>query len=110
APTDPLPVPVRALRTRQIMKSVHLFLPFPLRHLDEVTNLEDHATNGGVVLLNDRALMLQPEGLQRRALIVRHAEAAAYLTDLELLSHCHLPAPPPTRPARSRAVRGWSGE
>ena len=56
-----LGVAVRALGTREIMKSVHLFLPFLLRHLDEVADLEDHPADCGVVLLGHRVLMPEAE-------------------------------------------------
>src|SRR5690606_17370239 len=109
APAHPLAIAMRSRRARQIVESVHLFLPFPLRHLDEVADLEDHATNGGIVLLDDGTLVLQPQRLQGGPLIARPADATAHLTNLEELSHSDLPGPRPGHPARSPAVHAWSG-
>src|SRR5690606_3545349 len=85
-----------------------LLLPFDLGHLDEVPDLEDHPTDGGVVLLHHRSLMAEPERLQRCTLVMGRPDPALYLLDHQI-RHLTLPRLRPERPVRGRAARVSSG-
>src|SRR5881394_3077128 len=112
---EPMPRPTRMRRLRAPALSA-ISLSFIVRSLSgflgahEVTHLVDHAAHRRRVLEDAAAVaFVQPQALQRGELVVRAADRAAGLGDLDLLGLGHGLAPqaaasagsPSRRPSRS---------